>query len=150
MTIGPGTINFNPLQAPLGTKLLMLHFQNINFLPGDQLQVNLGYDIDVFTAASGSAFWTRPVNVYAFPGGVPIAYVAAGLPGGSVQLDQFGRGERHNGEPIQPQPASPIAIRSIRRPLTRSRNMIRSGTAMNHRTGTTWPVLHLLLTYARG
>jgi hypothetical protein len=104
MTIVPGTINFNPVQAPLGTKLLMLHFQNANFLPGDQLQVNLGYDVDVFTAASGPAFWTRPINVYAFPGGVPITYVPAGPPGGSVQLDQFGRGERHNGEPNQPQP----------------------------------------------
>lgn len=105
LTIGPGVTTFNPAPAPGGTKLLILHFQNLNFLPGDQLQVNLGYAVDTFTAADGPAFWTRPVNVYAFPAGVQITYVAAGPPGGSVQLDQYGRGERHLGEPSQPQPS---------------------------------------------
>lgn len=96
LVIGPGLTVFNPPASPQpgGTKLLMLHFQNLAFAPGDQLQVNLGYDIDTFTAADGPAFWTRPVNVYAFPGGVQITYVPAGAPGGSVQLDQYGRGER--------------------------------------------------------
>jgi hypothetical protein len=96
---------FNPPAAPLGTKLLILHFQNANFLPGDQLQVKLGYDIDTFSAADGPAFWTRPVNPYLFPGGVEITYIPSGPPGGSVQLDQYGRGERHWGEPSQPQPS---------------------------------------------
>jgi len=99
MTIGPGTTVFNPTAAPGGTKLLVLHFQNLNFLAGDKLQVNLGYAVDEFTAADGPAFWTRPVNVYAFPAGVQITYVAAGATTGSVQLDQYGRGERHAGEP---------------------------------------------------
>ena len=98
LTIGPGTTVFNPPAAPGGTKLLMLHFQNLNFQPGDQLQVKLGYAIDTFTAADGPAFWTRPVNVYAFPAGVEITYSPAGPPTGSVQLDQFGRGERHVGQ----------------------------------------------------
>ncbi len=102
LTIGPGTTVFNPPAAPGGTKLLMLHFQNLNFQPGDQLQVNLGYAIDTFTAADGPAFWTRPVNVYAFPAGVQITYIAAGPLTGSVQLDQFGRGERHVGQPGHP------------------------------------------------
>jgi hypothetical protein len=102
LTIGPGVTTFNPAAAPGGTKLLILHFQNVNFLPGDQLQVNLGYAVDVFTAADGPAFWTRPINVYAFPAGVQITYVAAGPPGGSVQLDQYGRGERHAGESGHP------------------------------------------------
>lgn len=98
LTIGPGTTVFNPPAAPGGTKLLMLHFQNLNFQPGDHLEVKLGYATDIFTAADGPSFWTRPVNVYAFPAGVEITYVAAGPPTGSVQLDQFGRGERHAGE----------------------------------------------------
>lgn len=102
LTIGPGTTFFNPPAAPGGTKLLILHFQNVIFQPGDQLQVDLGYAVDTFTAADGPAFWTRPVNVYAFPGGVPITYVPAGPPTGSVQLDQFGRGERHAGQPGHP------------------------------------------------
>ncbi len=102
LTIGPGTTVFNPPAAPGGTKLLMLHFQNLNFQPGDQLQVNLGYAIDTFTAVDGPAFWTRPVNVYAFPAGVQITYVAAGPLTGSVQLDKFGRGERHVGQSGHP------------------------------------------------
>ena len=105
ISVGPGTTPFNPPAAPMGTKFLILHFQNANFLPGDSLQVNLGYDVDTFTAADGPDFWTRPVNVYAFPAGVPITYVSAGPPGGSVQLDRYGRGERHLGEPSQPQPS---------------------------------------------
>lgn len=102
LTIGPGTTVFNPPAAPGGTKLLMLHFQNLNFQPGDTLQVNLGYDVDTFTASDGPAFWTRPVNVYAFPAGVQITYTPAGPPTGSVQLDRFGRGERHAGQPGHP------------------------------------------------
>ena len=78
-TIGPGTTTFNPPAAPGGTKLLMLHFTNLNFKPGDQLQVQLGYATDTFTAADGPAFWTRPINVYAFPGGsVQITYIKGG------------------------------------------------------------------------
>lgn len=102
LTIGPGTTLFNPPPAPGGTKLLILHFQNLNLLPGDQLQVNLGYAVDTFTAADGPAFWTRPINVYAFPAGVPITYVPAGPPTGSVQLDRYGRGERHAGQSGHP------------------------------------------------
>ena len=105
LTIGPGTTNFNPPPSPEpgGTKLLVLHFQNLNFRPGDQLQVNLGYDVDTFSAADAPEFWTRPVNVYAFPGGVQITYVPAGADHtGNVQLDQYGRGERHVGETGHP------------------------------------------------
>ena len=96
-TIGPGTTKFPiPLSSqPGGTKFLMLHFQNLKFKAGDKLQVNLGYATDTFTSADGPAFWTRPVNVYAFPAGAEITYVPGGADhSGSVQLDQFGRGER--------------------------------------------------------
>jgi hypothetical protein len=99
MTIGPGMTIFNPPPAPGGTLLLMLHFTSLNFKAGDHLEVKLGYAVDVFTAADGPAFWTRPINVYAFPGGVEITYVAAGPATGSVQLDKYGRGERHREVP---------------------------------------------------
>jgi von Willebrand factor type A domain/Trypsin-like peptidase domain len=105
MTIGHGTTTFNPPPSPQpgGTKLLVLHFQNLSFRPGDQLQVSLGYDVDTFTAADGPEFWTRPVNVYAFPAGVQITYLPGGADNsGNVQLDQYGRGERHVGETGHP------------------------------------------------
>src|SRR5689334_22690929 len=85
MTITAGVTTFNPAAAPGGTKFLMLHFQNLNFNPGDQLQVQLGYDTDTFTAADGPDFWTRPINVYAFASGVSITYTGTG----NVQLDQY-------------------------------------------------------------
>jgi hypothetical protein len=105
LTIGPGTTIFNPPASPEpgGTKLLVLHFQNLNFRAGDQLQVSLGYDVDTFTGADGPEFWTRPVNVYAFPAGVQITYIPGGADhSGNVQLDQYGRGERHVGEAGHP------------------------------------------------
>jgi hypothetical protein len=101
MNIAAGTTLFNPAQAPGGTKFLLLHFQNLNFHAGDQLAIDLGYDTDVFTAADGPDFWTRPINVYAFPAGASITYTGTG----NVQLDQYGRGERHLGEPSQPMPS---------------------------------------------
>ncbi len=135
LAIGPGATVFNPPAAPGGTKLLMLHFQNANLLPGDQLQVKLGYDTDVFTAADGPSFWTRPVNVYAFPAGVEISYVAAGPATGSVQLDMFGRGERHIGEATQPMPSFSNCDPFYQPPPTLSRSTIRSGSARRRQTG---------------
>ena len=99
LTIGPGTTAFNPPAAPGGTKLLMLHFTNLHFQPGDSLRVELGYATDVFTAADGPSFWTRPVNVHATGGSVQVTYVKAGTADGSVDLDKYARGERHDAVP---------------------------------------------------
>lgn len=99
LKIGPGVTPFNPPLAPGGTKLLMLHFTNVNFKNGDRLEVQLGYGVDTFTAADGPAFWTRPVNVYATGGGVQITYTKGGAANGSVDLDKYGRGERHDAVP---------------------------------------------------
>ena len=98
-TIGPGLTTFSPPAAPGGTKLLMLHFTNLNFKPGDQLQVDLGYGTDTFSAADGPEFWTRPINIYPSGGSVQISYIKGGAANGSVQLDKFGRGERHASVP---------------------------------------------------
>src|SRR5207342_2005520 len=78
---------------------LMLHFTNLDFKPGDSLQVQLGYDTDTFTAADGPEFWTRPINVYTTGGSVQITYLKGGSAIGSVDLDMFGRGERHAAVP---------------------------------------------------
>jgi hypothetical protein len=109
LTIGPDSgspptspntwaIDFVHTPAPGGTKLLMLHFKSVN-LPGtNRLEVDLGYDTDVFTSADGGSFWTRPINIHAFASGkVPVRYITSGAATGSVKLDRYGRGERHAG-----------------------------------------------------
>lgn len=89
---------FSHTQALGGTKLLLLHFQNVSLPANNRLEVGLGYGTDVFTSADGSNFWTRPINIYVLPGGlVPIRYITNGAGNGGVQLDKYGRGERHAG-----------------------------------------------------
>ena len=96
-------IDFPHTTAPGGTKFLMLHFQNVNLPGANRLEVDLGYDTDVFTSADGGAFWTRPINVRAFASGnVPVRYITVGALAGGVQIDRYGRGERHNGETGHP------------------------------------------------
>lgn len=108
LVLGPAsgvlTHNFvhTPPAEPSGTRLLILHFHSASFPGNNSLEVDLGYGTDVFNAADGPEFWTRPVNPHAFPGGVPLRYVVDGGAGGSVTLDRYGRGERHTGEPGHP------------------------------------------------
>src|SRR5580704_16197989 len=86
---------FSSTPAPSGTKFLILHFTGVNLPASNRLEVDLGYDTDVFTSADGADFWTRPVNVYALPGGlVPIRYITNGATTGIATLGQYGRGER--------------------------------------------------------
>src|SRR5215208_3931792 len=81
------TLNFAHTPAPSGTKLLILHFSNASFPANNRLEVDLGYDTDVFTSADGSNFWTRPINIYVLAGGlIPIRYITNGAATGSVQL----------------------------------------------------------------
>jgi V8-like Glu-specific endopeptidase len=96
--------NFAHDPPPIGvTKLLMLHFRNVSLPANNRLEVDLGYGTDVFTAADGAQFWTRPINVYVLPGGlVPIRYIRNGAPDGGVQVDRYGRGEQHAGESNHP------------------------------------------------
>ena len=110
VTVGPGTgmpptspntwaVDFPYTDAPSGTKLLMLHFQNVDLSGANRLEVDLGYDTDVFTSGDGASFWTRPIDNRAFPAGiVRVRYIASGTPTGSVQIDRYGRGERHAGD----------------------------------------------------
>lgn len=119
ITIGPSsglpadapntwTVNFAQTEAPMGTRFVVLHFHNASFPANNRLEVDLGYDTDVFNAASGTNFWTRPINLKNVPGGlVPIRYITDGAPGGGVQLFEYGRGERSGKDP-DPQYAAPI------------------------------------------
>src|SRR5262249_49359056 len=93
------TLNFPYVHAPTGTKFLILHFQNVSLPEGNRLEVDLGYDTDIFTSADGTEFWTRPVNIYVPPGGlVPIRYITSGATTGGAEIDRYGRGERHTGD----------------------------------------------------
>ena len=114
LTIGPGSglpptspntwaVDFAHAPAPGGTKLLILHFTNVSLPGSNRLEVDLGYDTDVFTSADGGDFWTRPINVRAFASGnVPVRYITSGTSSGSAQIDRYGRGERHTGEAGHP------------------------------------------------
>jgi hypothetical protein len=95
---GTTAYTFNPPTSPQpgGTKLLILHFTGVALPGGSRLEVDLGYGTDVFTAADGPSFWTRPVNVFALPAGVTMRLVATGA-GAGASIDRYGRGERHAG-----------------------------------------------------
>jgi len=82
---------FSPPAAPGGTKFLMLHLTATNLSGADRVEVDLGYDTDIFTAASGPSFWTRPIA----GNSVTVRYVDDGVgpADGSVSIGQYGRGE---------------------------------------------------------
>jgi hypothetical protein len=86
--------SFPHTPAPTGTKFVVLHFKNVD-LPGDnRLEVDLGYDTDIFTAADGGAFWTRPIDVAKVGASIPIRYVTpSGNHNGIASIDRYGRAE---------------------------------------------------------
>lgn len=95
-------LDFPHVAAPSGTKLLMLHFSGASLPANNRLEVDLGYggEMDVFKSTDGTDFWTRPINIYALPGGlVPIRYITDGAATGGVELHEYGRGERHTKDP---------------------------------------------------
>lgn len=79
--------------APSGTKLVILHFMNVALPANNRLEVELGYDTDVFTSADGGDFWTRPINVGAVGSSITIRYITNGAINGSASIDRYGRGE---------------------------------------------------------
>jgi hypothetical protein len=86
-----------PANGPV--KFVIVHFALPNLPANNRVEVDLGYGTDVFKAADGFDFWSRPVNVAAFADGkVPIRYMTDGAATGSVQIDRFGRGERQAGD----------------------------------------------------
>jgi hypothetical protein len=79
--------------APSGTKFIILHFMNVTLPASNRLEVDLGYDTDVFTAASGGSFWTRPINVGVVGASIKIRYITNGAANGGAFVDRYGRGE---------------------------------------------------------
>jgi hypothetical protein len=78
-----------PGPGPFGTpRFVFLHFDSVVLNGGARLEVALGYDTDVFTAASGGDFWSRPVNAI----NTPITMRIVGGTG-SARLLEFGSGE---------------------------------------------------------
>jgi hypothetical protein len=67
---------------------VFLHFDSVVLNVGARLEVDLGYDTDIFTSASGSDFWSRPVNAI----NTPITMRIVGGTG-SARLLEFGSGE---------------------------------------------------------
>ena len=90
---------FAPAAAPGGTKLIVLHFRNVDLPAASRLEVDLGYGRDVFVAGAPAELWTRPINLAAFPDGrVPVRYIADGGTSGGAEIDRYGRGQRHAGD----------------------------------------------------
>jgi hypothetical protein len=91
-----------PSTSPGGTRFVILHFTGA-LLPADnRLEVELGYDMDVFTNLSGSEFWTRPINVDEVMS-VTLRYIVDGSASGGATLTGYGRGESGiYGEPSNP------------------------------------------------
>src|ERR1700730_3190208 len=69
---------------------VMLHFSGAVFGPGAVVKVDLGYDVDLFTAALGAEFWTRPLDPVRFGQSVRVTF--SGTLGG-VTLVEYGSGE---------------------------------------------------------
>ncbi len=98
ITFGPGTgAAANPANtwqiafpADSVAKFLTLHLDGTSLGPNDRVEVDLGYDTDVFTRAWGPDFWTRPIKG---PGPVTLRYVRVGTSNGTVRIDKYGRGE---------------------------------------------------------
>lgn len=78
--------------APLAgtTKFLILHFQGVSLFAWQRIEVPLGNgDTDVFTAAAGPDFWTRPIKGDT----ATIHFHDGGLLIGTAPLTEYGRGE---------------------------------------------------------
>lgn len=68
-----------PMIPPVAIKFVTLHFTGATFPGNNRLEVNLGYDVDIFNSASGTEFWTCPINVRILAGGqIPIQYIVNG------------------------------------------------------------------------
>ncbi|KAI9868491.1 MAG: hypothetical protein M1813_005935 [Trichoglossum hirsutum] len=99
-TTPPNTWTLNVPSSPVtDTKYLILHFTAVSLPGNNRLEVDLGYDTDIFKAAAGTQFWTRPINVRVLAGApVTVRYISDGATTGGARLDKVGVGERHAGK----------------------------------------------------
>ncbi|MEO5662698.1 MAG: vWA domain-containing protein [Nocardioides sp.] len=79
-----------------GARYVLLHFASASLPSGDRIEVDLGYATDVFTAASNTRFWTRPIDVPAAGGPVGkvrVRVFSGGAAGAGATVDMVGVGE---------------------------------------------------------
>lgn len=79
-----------------GARYVLLHFATANLPGGDRIEVDLGYATDVFTAASNTRFWTRPIDIPAAggpAGKVRVRVISGGAAGAGATVDMIGVGE---------------------------------------------------------
>jgi hypothetical protein len=78
-----------PSSGPLGgPRFLILHFDMVDLRGDAKLEVELGYDTDVFTSDSGPSFWSRPVDGALSPISIRIRGSS-----GTARLLEYGQGE---------------------------------------------------------
>ncbi|KAI9782466.1 MAG: hypothetical protein M1839_004952 [Geoglossum umbratile] len=96
----PNTWTLEIPSSPVAdTKYMIFHFTEVSLPGNNRIEVDLGYDTDTFKSASGSQFWTRPINVRALAGApVVVRYITDGATTGGARLDKLGIGQRHAGE----------------------------------------------------
>ena len=61
------TAGLDLVLTPGVPRFVLLHFDEVNLAGAARLEVALGYGTDVFTAGSGTSFWSRPVDAGAPP-----------------------------------------------------------------------------------
>ena len=109
-----------------GPRFVMLHFDSVHLNGSAKLTVNLGYDTDVFTANSGSDFWSRPVDTSIGP--IPIRITGGS---GSARLLEYG-----SGEPSIPAGQTPgTSVGSLSNPDPFLQNRPLSGTDLRDAAG---------------
>ena len=57
------SVDYVPQAGVEPTRFVLLHFTGVSLPGNNRLEVDLGYDTDVFTSTLGTDFWTRPINV---------------------------------------------------------------------------------------
>lgn len=89
---GPGVWEhtFTPQPALMGgtPRFVILHLTALSIPAGSRVEVPLGYATEVYTAASGTDVWTRPIDTNG-----PIKVRFVGGPAGSATLGEYGSGE---------------------------------------------------------
>jgi hypothetical protein len=71
-------------------KFVMLHFDGASLGAADHVEIELGYDTDIYRPSWGPDFWSRPIRG---DQDVVIRYVRGAGGSGNVRLDKYGRGE---------------------------------------------------------
>lgn len=82
-------LNLTPGAGPYGgPHFVILHFDQVVLNGSAKLSVDFGYGTDMFTAGSGTDFWTRPIDTAVTP---IIIRITGGT--GSARLVDYGSGE---------------------------------------------------------